>query len=93
MLCRLSVHGPGHGGRGIGAAIADALAAAGANVTLMGRDLARLDAHAAQVALTRRSRKAEVSRIGMAEVALVFMAEKAKPHPDQQGRSRTTVND
>ena len=35
------------GGRGIGAAIADELARLGANLTLMGRDLARLEAHAA----------------------------------------------
>jgi NAD(P)-dependent dehydrogenase (short-subunit alcohol dehydrogenase family) len=35
------------GGRGIGAAIATALAAAGARLTLLGRDRAALDAHAA----------------------------------------------
>ncbi len=35
------------GGRGIGAAIASALAAAGARLTLLGRDRAALDAHAA----------------------------------------------
>ncbi|HEX8453473.1 MAG TPA: SDR family NAD(P)-dependent oxidoreductase [Longimicrobium sp.] len=35
------------GGRGIGAAIADELARLGADLTLMGRDLPRLEAHAA----------------------------------------------
>jgi NAD(P)-dependent dehydrogenase (short-subunit alcohol dehydrogenase family) len=35
------------GGRGIGAAIANELGRLGANLTLMGRDLARLEAHAA----------------------------------------------
>ncbi|HEY0150810.1 MAG TPA: SDR family NAD(P)-dependent oxidoreductase [Longimicrobium sp.] len=35
------------GGRGIGAAIAEELARLGADLTLMGRDLARLEAHAA----------------------------------------------
>jgi NAD(P)-dependent dehydrogenase (short-subunit alcohol dehydrogenase family) len=35
------------GGRGIGAAIADELARLGADLTLMGRDLARVEAHAA----------------------------------------------
>lgn len=37
------------GGRGIGAAIADALAARGARLTLMGRDGARLEARAAEL--------------------------------------------
>jgi NAD(P)-dependent dehydrogenase (short-subunit alcohol dehydrogenase family) len=37
------------GGRGIGAAIADELARLGAAVTLMGRNAARLDAHAAEL--------------------------------------------
>ncbi|HEV2146052.1 MAG TPA: SDR family NAD(P)-dependent oxidoreductase [Longimicrobiaceae bacterium] len=37
------------GGRGIGAAIAEELARLGATLTLMGRDRARLDAHAASV--------------------------------------------
>jgi NAD(P)-dependent dehydrogenase (short-subunit alcohol dehydrogenase family) len=40
-------------GRGIGAAIADALAGRGANVTLMGRDRGRLDAQAARAAQGR----------------------------------------
>lgn len=38
------------GGRGIGAAIADELARRGASVTIMGRDRAALDRHAADVA-------------------------------------------
>ncbi|MEW5930529.1 MAG: SDR family NAD(P)-dependent oxidoreductase [Gemmatimonadota bacterium] len=38
------------GGRGIGAAIAEELARLGASLTLMGRDLARLEAHAGEVA-------------------------------------------
>lgn len=38
------------GGRGIGAAVAEELARLGATLTLMGRDRARLEAHARQVA-------------------------------------------
>ena len=41
------------GGRGIGAAIATALAAEGARVTIMGRDEGRLDAHAATLPVAR----------------------------------------
>jgi NAD(P)-dependent dehydrogenase (short-subunit alcohol dehydrogenase family) len=39
------------GGRGIGAAVADELARLGATLTLMGRDAARLEAHAAAAAV------------------------------------------
>jgi NAD(P)-dependent dehydrogenase (short-subunit alcohol dehydrogenase family) len=42
------------GGRGIGAAIASALAAHGASLTLLGRDLDALTAHAAQVRAAHR---------------------------------------
>ena len=41
------------GGRGIGAAIADELARLGARVTIMGRDVAALERHAADVAARR----------------------------------------
>ncbi len=49
------------GGRGIGAAIAEELARLGATLTLMGRDAARLEAHARDVASRNGARVESVA--------------------------------
>ena len=60
------------GGRGLGATIADALAALGANVTILGRDAQILEAHLA--ALRRRSTRAEAIRCDIADPAQISRA-------------------
>lgn len=61
------------GGRGIGGAIGEALARRGADVTLMGRDLDRLERRAAEVAeLTGRAVRAE--RLDLADVPSIEAA-------------------
>lgn len=59
------------GGRGIGAAVAEALAGAGARLTVMGR---RLDALAAEAEKLRRSTQAQAIEVDVAEPESVELA-------------------
>jgi NAD(P)-dependent dehydrogenase (short-subunit alcohol dehydrogenase family) len=63
------------GGRGIGAAIATALAAAGARITIVGRDVARLEVTVAQLGAGHGAAGADVS--DAAQVAAAFAAARA----------------
>src|SRR6476620_11460140 len=60
------------GGRGIGAAIASALADQGAILTLMGRDQARLDIHASRLSQQTRVGTVPVDVADAASVAAAF---------------------
>jgi 3-hydroxybutyrate dehydrogenase len=62
------------GGRGIGAAIATALAAAGARLTLLGRDRAALDAHAASLPPSAAAHAVVADVADRAAVAAAFAA-------------------
>ena len=66
------------GGRGIGAAIATALAAEGARLTLLGRDRTVLEAHAATLPPSAQAHAVVADVADAAAVAAAFTAARAR---------------